>query len=485
MPGKHITNQQVEIYMSARKQGFTQSVSAAKSGISERSGRDLEHGKQNEATQPRHWRTRPDPFDDVWNKALIPLLEESPELTAITLFEYLQQKYVGLYPDSQLRTLQRRVKQWKAVNGPEKEVMFRQEHPPGRQGLSDFTHLKGVVITIKGQALKHLLYHFRLAFSKWSYLKVILGGESFTAFAEGLQEALWRLGACPHEHRTDSLSAAYKNLNKDEQADVTERYATFCQHYGMQATRNNVGKGHENGSVESSHGHLKRRIEQALILRCSYDFESVEAYQQFIDQVVKRHNQRNSKALLVELPHLNPLPKHKTVDFTELNVRVSSSSTIDVRRVTYSVPSRLEGERLRIHLYHDRLECYLGSTHVIALLRVYPTQQTTRARNIDYRHLIHSLIKKPQAFRLSVLRDDLLPNENYKKIWRYVEKNIPGKAASKFIVGLLHIAATQDCEDDLARDVLARIAQGKTLSLSAYQWRRQPSCYQGRCCPIH
>ncbi len=169
------------------------------------------------------------------------------------------------------------MKAWKALHGPDKEVMFRQRQEPGRLGLSDFTELKDVSVTVGGEPLRHRLYHFRLAFSGWSHVEVVLGGESYAALSEGLQEALWRLGGAPLEHRTDSLSAAYRNLARDEQEDLTRRCGELCEHCGMRPTRNNRGVSHENGAVESPHGHLKRRIRQALLLRGSADFEALEA----------------------------------------------------------------------------------------------------------------------------------------------------------------------------------------------------------------
>lgn len=468
MPGHWITNQQVERYMTSRTQGHTQKTSAAKAGVSERTAREIEHGKRKEPGQSeRHWRTRKDPLANVWVSELEPMLEQSPKLQAITLLEHLQATYSDQYEDSILRTLQRRVKTWRALSGPDKEVMFRQQHDAGRQGLSDFTHLKRATITIAGQVFSHLLYHFRLAFSHWSYLKVIEGGESYAALAEGLQEALQRLGGAPLEHRTDSLSAAYKNLTADAQADVTQRYQSLCAHYSMQATRNNPGEGHENGSIEAAHGHLKRRIEQALLLRNSHEFESVSAYQAFIDEVVAQHNRRNAKAVVIEREALQALPLHHAVDYSEARAVVTSSSTIDVRRVTYTVPSRLQGEVLMVRLYHDRLACYLGHQSVITLKRVYSSSKKTRARSIDYRHVIHSLIKKPQAFRYSQIRNDLLPNVSYRTIWQHVNATMPGKPACKFIVGLLFLSATEDCEYALAEAVLEKIREGKGLSLLA------------------
>ena len=475
MPGIWITTRQVELYMQSRKEGLNQVASAAKSAISERSGRNIELGiRQLPEIARRGIKTRSDPFLLVWESELTPMLERLPMLQPITILEYLQEKYIDgngnpLYSDNLLRTLQRRVKAWKAVYGPKKEVMFRQKHVPGRLGLSDFTKLKNIIITIQGQPLEHLLYHFRLAFSHWSHVKIILGGESYTALAEGLQEGLWRLGGSPLEHRTDSLSAAFKNLTQDAQDDLTTCYEELCRHYQMQPTRNNPGAKHENGSVESPHGHIKRRIKQALLLRGSYDFVSVEAYQDFVDSVINQHNRRNAKAITVEREKLQELPCDQTIDYTEVCATVSSSSTIDVRRVTYTVPSQLQHEVLRVRLYHDRLDCYLGVKRVCELARVYPTGKTTRARQINYRHVIHSLVKKPQAFRYSQLRDDLLPTAVYRQIWDIANKSMDAKLACKFIVGLLHLAATEDCEEALGKAVMQRMMQNKLVRLTDFQ----------------
>lgn len=475
MSGPWINHRQVEVYMKSRKNGYSQIASASRAGISERSGREIESGRRKDPKRKdRNWRTRPDPLSGVWENTLVPLLENNPMLQPITLLEHLQDQFPGQYPDGLLRTLQRRVKQWRALSGPPKEVMFRQMHPPGAQGLSDFTMLKNVTITINKQPLAHRLYHFKLSFSRWSYMKVILGGESYTALVDGLQCALWRLGGCPLEHRTDSLSAAFKNLNKDATTDLTKRYEAFCNYYNMRPTRNNRGKGHENGSIECAHGHLKRRIEQALLLRGSNDFNSVGSYQAWLDDVVSAYNCRNTTALHEEKKYLQKLPKHTTETYSELSVVVTSSSTILIRRVLYTVPSRFIGECLRIRLYDDRIEAYYGAEKVVELPRIYIAHRTARARHIDYRHVIHSLVKKPQAFRHSQLRDDLLPTSGFKQIWAYANATMSSKYACRFIVGLLAIAAKQPSEDALEQAVLEQIAQKKLLELKYFEMLFSP-----------
>jgi len=287
---------------------------------------------------------------------------------------------------------------------------------------------------------------------------------------------LWRIGGAPLEHRTDSLSAAYKNLSAEAQEDLTERYECLCAHYAMASTRNNRGVSHENGAVESPHGHLKRRIAQALLLRESADFACVEDYRQWLDALVGRFNRRCAEALAVERQQLQALPARRTTDYSEQVVSVTTSSTIEVKRVLYSVPARLIGERLRLHIFDDRLEGFVGSTRAISLPRVYAVNHA-RARCIDYRHLIGALARKPQAFRYSQLRDDLLPNATYRAIWNYLDSHLEARAACKRIVGILALAARAECEQALGAYLLERIAAGDIPSLHALEQRFESARY--------
>lgn len=470
MSGKPINSEQVKLYMKERKVGKSQKAASAKSGISERSGRRIEKGElQASGCTKRYWRTRPDPFSEVWESEIVPLLGKESELTPKTLFERLQNSHPGEYPDSKLRTFQRKVSKWKALHGPDREVMFRQNQIVGRMGLSDFTKLKRVQITIGGEIFQHLLYHFRLAFSGWCSVKVVHGGESYAAFAEGLQDALQRLGGSPQEHRSDSLSAAFKNLSKDAVNDATIRYQQLCKHYDMEPTRNNRGKGHENGAVESPHGHLKRRIRQALLLRGSNDFESVSDYEEFLAEIVQTINRNKQDKIEEERKYLQPLPLQRTADYTETVVRVSTSSTIQVKRVIYTVPSRLIAESLRIHIYDSRLEVYLGSTHTVTLQRIFAADNNHRARQVDYRHVITSLERKPQAFRYSQLRDDLLPNDTYKAVWAFLDLHQDAHKACKTMVGILGLAHRANCEERLGSHLQILLEKQKVPSLYKLQ----------------
>ncbi len=467
MPGKHITQSQEELYMKNRQKGHTQIISAAKAGISVRSGRRIEKG---ETTKPKAhtWRTRKDPLAEVWESELIPLLEKEPSLTGITLWDYLDEQHPGKYPEKLLRTLQRRVKHWRATRGPDKAVIFRQSLPAGLQGLSDFTH-PNTAITIDQKPFDHLLYQFRLAFSGWRHVHIIRGGESYSALADGLQRALHSLGGTPKEHRTDSLSAAY--VNTAEKQRLTEDYQALCRHYGMQPTTNNLGVSHENGAIESPHGALKRRIEQAIKLRGSNDFPTVQACQAFLQRIVDKLNRRSQGRLAEEHKILTPLPEHRFIDYSELTVKVTRSSTIIVKRALYTVPSRLIGESVRIHLYHDRLECFVGQTRVVELPRIYPATASGRARCIDYRHIIHALTAKPQAFRFSQFRDDILPNAQYRQLWQKAQQQFTPQDASKWMVAVLRIACDHDCEESLGDELALQAAHGDLPDLKSLQAR--------------
>ena len=468
---------QVTLYMNTRNQGKSQIEAAARAGISERTARRIDTQKHSSQSSPapRSYSTRNDPLADVWNNELKPKLEQQPGLLPITLFEYLQDKYPGQY-NKVHRTLQRRIKQWHALYGSDKEVMFRQQQQPGQQALVDFTVLKGLVILIAGVVLNFRLFHFRLAYSKWSYLKIVQGGESYTALAEGTAESFKRLGAIPHELRTDSLSAAFRNLTTDEAADITQRYQGFCSHYGVTPTRNNRGQAHENGAVESPHGHLKRRIEQQLqmdfpkVTDHRYNFDSIDAFQCFIDAIVAKHNRRNESLLREELVLMSALPVAAGVDYTEERMRVSSSGTINVRRVIYSVPSRLIGERLCIRLFDDRLACYLGSTHTVTLSRLHP-KGSQRARQIDYRHLIGSLARKPMAFYHAELRDNILPNHHWRELWRQGCQRLAPRQLCYLIVGALELAATHDNEARVATTLRVLLDEEQEPSLLMLQKR--------------
>jgi hypothetical protein len=469
MSGKRITNRQENLYMNKRQQGQSQETAAAKGGISERSGRRIEKGEHPSMPQERHWRTREDPLDTIWQKKLVPLLEKEPQLTGLTLWEYLEDEHAGQFSYKVLRTLQRRVKHWKATQGPDKAVIFRQSVPAGQQGLSDFSH-PNTAITIQGVVFSHLLYQFRFAYSGWRYVQIVLGGESYSALADGLQSALALAGGSPVEHRTDSLSAAFNNHAEEQK--LTKAYEALCAHYNLRGTRNNLGVSHENGAIECAHGSFKHRLDQALKLRGSGDFATIKDYQAFLITVTGRLNKRCQSRFKDEQAALQALPGARFMDYSELSLKVTRSSTLEIKRVLYSVPSRMIGETVRVHVYHDRLAFFVGQTLTATLLRIYPKPGQERARCIDYRHIIHSLSAKPQAFRFLQFRDELLPTETYRKLWLGCDQQFQSRDACKWIVGVLRLAMDHDCEERLGNELLVLVNNNQSLPpLKALQAR--------------
>src|ERR1700761_7662606 len=316
MPGRHINDHQFRIYMKTRLT-HTVAEAAARAAVSPSTAYRIEHDARlpSQKAAPRT-RRRPDPLAGIFDAEVVPMLTAAPGLRAVAVFEELQRRHPDLSPGIR-RTLERRINAWRALHGPEQDVMFRQVHEPGKMGLSDFTEMGDVGVRIAGQPLDHRLYHFRLVYSGFEHAHVILGGESYVALAEGLQNALWALGGAPREHRSDSLSAAFRNLDQAAREDLTTRYDLLCAHYGMEPTRNNRGVAHENGSIESPHGHLKSAVHDALLLRGSVAFADLGAYRRFIDEIVSRKNARNGKRIDAERCVLQALPAERTCDYEE------------------------------------------------------------------------------------------------------------------------------------------------------------------------
>jgi hypothetical protein len=477
LPGTSINDQQARLYMSLR-QTLSQQTAAARAGFSASTGSRLDGDPRppSQKAAPRG-RRRADPLAAIWESEIVPMLAAMPGLRPKALFDEMLRRHPTL-SGSIRRTLERRVRGWLALHGPEREVIFRQDHPPGAQGLSDFTDAAGLGVSIAGQKLAHRLYHFRLAFSGWAHAEVVLGGESFVALAGGLQNALWGLGGAPAEHRSDSLSAAFRNLDDVTAADLTTRYEALCAHYGMRPTRNNRGVAHENGAIEGPHAHLKATVAQALLLRGGGDFDTLDAYRRFIDETIGRQNAARRRAIELEQAALQPLPAIRTDDFEQAVVTVTRSSAFVLKRVFYTVPSRLIGHRLRVRLYDERLDCFLGASLVLTLRRgrLSPehSAQGRRGHVVDYRHIIHALHRKPMALLNLVYRDQIFPRAAYRRTWERLLEAGPAKAACKTMVALLLLAHECACEADLAVVLEACLDAGVLPDLPALAERFAP-----------
>ncbi len=403
------------------------------------------------------------------------MLRAAPGLRPITLFDEMVRRHHDRLGPSFRRTLERRVAQWKARHGAGQDVIFPQVQPPGRMGLSDFTDVSDLGVTVAGTLLEHRLYHFALACSGFEHAEIVLGGESYPALASGLENALRLLGGVPREHRSDSLSAAFRNLAKSDVADLTHRFEALVAHFGMVPTRNNRGVAHENGAIESRHGHLKKRLVQALLLRGSTNFVDLHAYRAFTAEVVGQHNRRHAALIDAERAVLRPLPAQPAMTWEEMTVRVTSASGFMCRHIFYTVPSRLIGHRLHLRIHDDRIEAYLGGSFLLSVPRARRPKGVPPVHVVDYHHIIAALRAKPGALANLAYRDALWPRTAYRRAWEALTAAGSARDAARTMVGLLALAHDRGVEADLAAALDATLEVGELPELAAMLRRFTPT----------
>jgi alkylhydroperoxidase family enzyme len=242
----------------------------------------------------------------------------------------------------------------------------------------------------------------------------------------------------------------------------------------MTPTRNNAGIAHENGSIEGPHGHLKRAIQDALLLRGSADFEDLAAYRGFIDEIVSRHNARNAKRIDIERAELRSLPERRTSDYEDVTLRVTSSGGFTLRKVFYTVPSRLIGHSLRGRLYDDRLDLFVGSTPLMTVARGRAHPSGKHGQVVNYRHVIHSLRRKPMALLNLVYRDQLFPRQAYRRAFEALMEALPERQACRTTVELLAMAHERGCESELADHLSTCLQAGQLPDIGDLRQRFAP-----------
>jgi transposase len=424
-----------------------QEAAAAKAGMSVRTARRyLKAGGSMEDRPEWKWRqTHQDVFADVWPK-LEAMLRTDPGLQAQTLMQWLIEEHGDRYHIGQLRTLQRRMQRWRALNGPDKEVMFRQKPIPGKQSQSDWTHCDDLKVTIGGHPFPHMLFHFMLVYSRWETAHVS-SSESFETLTTGYQRAVFELGAVAEEHRTDNLTAAVNNHGNSH--TFNERWRAFLEHYGVKPSKNNPGESHENGSIEKSHHLLKNAIAQALMLRRCRDFASVAEYEAFIRRILEQRNKQRKARLAEEMAVLKDLPERDWNDPIEQRTTVTAFSTVTLDRAVYSVPARLIGVRLRALIYPDVVRLFLGPTLVLEMARQEPG-----CKRINYRHVIGWLVRKPGAFSQYQYREELFPTLTFRKTYDVLRKERPERADKEYLAILNHAAMNSELDVEAALAVL-------------------------------
>jgi len=431
-------------------EGYPLYLAALKVGMDAKTARKYRHAERlpSESFTPKTWRTREDPFQDVWPE-LRDRLELNPGLQAKTLFEDLQRRFPGRFQDGQLRTLQRKIKAWKAVEGAAKEVFFDQVHTPGALCASDFTCMNDLHATLAGQPFDHLVYHFVLTYSNWE-TGTICFSESLESLSQGLQNALWELGGVPRVHRTDRLTAAVNNLGDRDL--FQQRYRALLAHYGLTPQAIQARKANQNGDAEQSHNRFKQAVDQALMLRGSRDFDDRTAYERFLREVFAQRNSGRTERFAEERLLLNDLPSRRIDAWYRRKVRVTQGSTIRVVTNIYSVPSRLIGEQVDVQVMAESLEVWLGAV----LVERVPRLRGRHKSSINYRHVIDWLVRKPGAFAAYRHQDAMFPTSRFRRVYDALLSHCPARAAKDYL-RILELAAK---ESEAGVDaVLARLLE--------------------------
>jgi len=445
------TDAQVRLIMKERSKGRSQEQAAVKANL--RSRKTVSKYEQmgmmpSELKKARTYRTRSDPYEDEWNE-LEEMLKEAPELEAKTLFDWLNERSSGKYQEGQLRTLQRRVSNWRAVH-EQKLLTLEQMHQPGEVLQTDGTSMNDLGITIQGVPFAHLLIHSVLPYSNWEWGRVVQS-ESLLAIRLGLQSALVRLGYVPKIHQTDNTTAATHNLGKQSQAKsleergYNEEYLQLMAHYGIEPRTIHIGSPNENGDVESANGAFKRAVNQHVLLRGSRDFESLETYEMFLWEVMEKRNAGRQAKLAEEIAQMRSLIVEPWPEMRELTVRVGSTGILRVLNNGYTVPSGLKGKRVKLKVYEWQIEVWYANQHIETLSRITGIHRY----QINYRHVMDTLLRKPGGFRNYRYREDLFPRTVFRRAWEALDRRLSPRKADLTYLRILKMAA-EGLEADVA-----------------------------------
>jgi len=435
-----ITYQQMRKIMSEYQEGGKVSIAALRADVDRKTAGKYLGMEQpwEDLHKPRDWRTRKDPFSAHWVE-VEQKLKDAPELEAKALFGWLQERYPGVYSPGQVRSFQRQVRRWRALNGPDKEVYFRQDHKPGRRMQTDFTCLNELEITIRGEAFPHWACHNVLTYSNWEWA-TLCRSENYVALKQGFQAAIWKLGHVPSEHWTDHATAATHVVAAGTASDsgwvYNPPYKGLMAHFGIEPRTIQVASPNENGDVESSNGNLKRCLNQHLLLRGSRDFQSRDEWRRFFEEVLNKRNITRQAWLVEELAVMKPLEVDLLPEYEIEQPRVSTWSTIQVHRTAYSVPSRLIGEKVRVHRYEDHVDVYYAD-----VLQASMPRQTGRGDAvIDYRHIIDWLVRKPGAFRDYRYHEQMFPTLVFRRAYDQLLGACAERVADREYLAVLQLA---------------------------------------------
>jgi len=446
------TDAQVRKMMEEMKKHGRIGVAAARAGMDRKTARKyVASGKlPSELKEPRHWRTRENPFEGDW-PWIEGLLRTTPELEAKTVFEALLERNPGQYQEGQLRTLQRHIKRWRALHGPDKRVFFAQSHRPGEAMQTDFTDGNELRVTIGGEPFAHKLCDAVLPYSNWQWVTVCKS-ESLLALKRGVQEAVFRLGKTPVHHQTDNSTAATHNPGGKGGRCFNKEYETIMEHLNMKPRTTGIGEKEQNGDVESGNRWLKAYLKQQLLLRGSTDFASEQEYEEWLWVMIERKNRRRTERLQEELAVMTPLTADRLPLHREFRPKVSTWSTVQILRKAYSVPSRLIGERVDVRVTDRQVEVrYAGEVQLVTARLT-----NSKSHRVDYRHVIWSLVKHPAAFERYRYREEMFPTLVFRKAYDDIRQRKPSTRGDLEYLRILHLAAAtyQDEVESVLRSKL-------------------------------
>ena len=308
-----------------------------------------------------------------------------------------------------------------------------------------------------------------LPYSNWQWATVCLS-ESMVALRKGVQRALFQLGRVPEWHQTDNSTAATHRIPEGQRADGVDgrkrpfnvEYLALMAHLGMKPRTIGIGESEQNGDVEAANGAIKRRLEQALLLRGSRDFESVEAWQEFVDDVARKANKNRGRRVGEELAVMRELVVAKLPEYVVEDAVVSDWSTIRIKQCAYSVPSRLMGSWVRVWIFEDKLEVYFADEIQLDCERL----RGRGLRRIDYRHVIKSLVRKPGGFARYVYREEMFPSVAFRRAYDAIQSPYRATKGDLEYLRILDLAAsTMEADVTLALEVL--LAEGATITAAA------------------
>lgn len=403
---------------------------------------------------PRHWRTRPDPFDPEDMKTIYARLTDAPELEANALFEHLCEQHPDRYDRRQLRTFQRRVERWRVEHGPGQEVWFKQIHRPGEATQTDFMWITELGVTIAGEPGPPMLCHSVLPFSNVEHA-TLCHSESMLALRAGVQRAWFAWGSTTVWHQMDHSTAATHHVGDNSR--YNEDYLGLMAHYGVTPRSIAVGKCEQNGDVESANGALRRALRQHLLLRGSSDFADVDAWQDFIDRAIEKRNRRRQTAFEDDLAAMKAIEVGPAPTWTEVDVRVSHGSLASIRKNTYSVPSNLIGKKIRARVHEAKIEVWFGGVLVLTVPRLTGSRHSL----VDYRHIIHSLVRKPAAFARYHFREAMFPSPVFRETFDLLQSTRGASVKTDLeYLRILHLAATT-MEVDVESALKLLIGEGR------------------------